>query len=95
MISEWIAVEHYRLHLVEKWPHSPRKDATLAAIHSTLSSLDQHWRSATAQTCMVCSSEPRGVLEFPEASRVGPAREDSTRTRTRRVRSTSAGASSA
>jgi hypothetical protein len=88
-------MEHYRLHMVEKWPHSLRKEATLAAIHSTLSSLDQNWRSATGQACVVCSSEPRGVLEFPEASRVGPAREDSTRTRSRRVRATGAGASSA
>jgi hypothetical protein len=37
--SEWIAMEHYRLHTVETWPESSRKDATLAAIHSALAGL--------------------------------------------------------
>ena len=33
MQLEWLATEHYRLHRVEEWPDSPRKEATLAAIH--------------------------------------------------------------
>ena len=92
MISEWMAHEHYRLHLVEKWPQSPRKEATLAAIFSTLASLDRDWRSATAQTCLVCR-ESRIVLEFPDASKVGPGREDPARSR--RPRAAGAAPSSA
>lgn len=37
--QEWIAMEHYRLHTVEAWPDSPRKNASLAAIHSALGAL--------------------------------------------------------
>jgi len=46
MISDWIAMEHHRLHLIEKWPDSPRKEANLAAIRSTLASLSRETLSA-------------------------------------------------
>jgi len=37
--SEWASMERYRLDVVSAWPPSPYKDATLAAIHSALASL--------------------------------------------------------
>ena len=61
MLSQWIAVEHYRLHLAERWPDSPHKEATLAAIHSTLASLRQDSRSATVSLeCVVCRENIAG-----------------------------------
>lgn len=93
MISEWIAVEHQRLHVVETWPHGPRKEATLAAIHSTLSSLDENWRTATSHVCIACR-DARSVVEFPDAARLAPAREATARARSR-VRAAGAGGSGA
>jgi hypothetical protein len=46
MLSNWIAMEYHRLHLVEKWPDSPRKEANLAAIRSTLASLSRETLSS-------------------------------------------------
>jgi hypothetical protein len=32
MYAEWIAAEHYRLHVIEEWPEGPRKAVALSAI---------------------------------------------------------------
>ncbi len=37
----WASMERYRLDVVSTWPPSPYKDATLAAIHSALASLER------------------------------------------------------
>jgi len=52
---EWIQVEHYRFHLVEDWAESPYKEATLAAIRSSLQSLqsDPSDRMAASE-CSIC-----------------------------------------
>jgi hypothetical protein len=39
MFREWLAAEFHRLRLVEEWPESPRKDATLQAVRSSISRL--------------------------------------------------------
>jgi len=39
--SQWASMERYRLDVVSAWPPSPYKDATLAAIYSTLASLTE------------------------------------------------------
>ncbi len=39
MVSQWIAMEHYRMHLVEGWPESDLKLATLASIRASIASL--------------------------------------------------------
>jgi hypothetical protein len=68
MRQQWIASEHHRLHTVEAWPDSPHKDATLRAIHSTLSSLAQGASlAASLPPCEVCLSRRRvsGVVRFP------------------------------
>lgn len=60
MITDWIAMEHYRLHVVENWPEGPRRDATLAAIHSKLASFGQQPHLTTgARDCSICSSRAR------------------------------------
>jgi hypothetical protein len=95
VIPEWIAVEHYRLHLVENWPPSAHRDATLAAIHSSLASLDRNWRSAARQNCPTCMSEPPNVQVFPDGARVGPKRDDTPYTRVQRTRTPGTGTSGA
>jgi hypothetical protein len=84
MLSNWIAVEHYRLHLVERWPNSPHKEATLAAVYSALASLERDSRSATAsQECIVCRTRRASVVEFQSAFRITPANADSARSHPR------------
>ena len=59
----WLTTEHNRLHVVEQWPDGPAKDARLAAIRSSLTSL---LRSAPANQqlplCEVCLSR---LIELP------------------------------
>jgi hypothetical protein len=78
MLSQWIAAEHYRLHVVECWPDGPRKEATLAAIYSTLASLGRDSNPASTE-CVVCSARRAAIVEFPNALRMGPAKADPTR----------------
>jgi hypothetical protein len=95
MLSHWIAVEHYRLHLIERWPDSPLKEATLAAVYSSLASLGQDSRSATASPeCVVCRARKAVVVEFPNALRIAPAKADSARSDPHLTRAARAGADS-
>jgi len=43
MVNRWLAVEHYRMHLVENWPDSDEKTATLNSIRATMASLGGEW----------------------------------------------------
>jgi len=62
MITDWIAMEHYRLHVVENWPDGPRREATLTAIHSKLASFGKQSHVTTgARDCSICSSRARTV----------------------------------
>ena len=38
-LSEWLASEHYRIHVMGLWPDGPRKEAGLVAARSALESL--------------------------------------------------------
>jgi len=72
MQKQWVAMEHYRLHMVDEWPDSPYKQATLAAIQSTLASLLREAGAATSQKeCAICMSRKKAskVLEFPTTAR--------------------------
>jgi hypothetical protein len=70
--SEWIAMEHYRLHTVEAWPESPYKDVTLASIHSSLAGLLRDATTVQPQECSICRSRrsARTVVELPSRSRI-------------------------
>jgi hypothetical protein len=55
MLREWIAMEHYRYHVVEERPDSPDKEAVLAAIRSSLASLSRYPRIVECKLeCWVC-----------------------------------------
>ena len=70
-LEQWIKVEHYRLHCTEGWPESDYKEAVLAAIRSTLNTLEAASLAPVEQPrCMVCASlrAPALVLELPSRS---------------------------
>ena len=61
MFAEWVAAEHYRLHVIEEWPEGPRKAVALSAIQSSLQSLLQnHCPDGPLATCEICLS--RGTM---------------------------------
>jgi len=54
MYNEWLAMQHYRIHVMEQWPDGPRKQAGLAAARSTIESLAR-----------IMSVENRAAVENP------------------------------
>jgi hypothetical protein len=55
--TAWLASEHHRLHHVEQWPDSPRKQAVIEAIRSSLDSLSVYPRkSQESFICFVCET---------------------------------------
>jgi hypothetical protein len=70
-LEQWIKVEHYRLDCAERWPESDYKEAVLAAIHSTLKTLEATSLALVEQPrCIVCTplQAPPVVLELPSRS---------------------------
>jgi hypothetical protein len=56
MIAEWLAMEHYRLHTIERWPEGANKDAALASVRSALEGLLRcESPPAAPWECMVCA----------------------------------------
>ena len=74
-LDQWIKVEHYRLHCAERWADSDYKEAVLAAIHSTMKTLEAACVTPVGESfCMVCNSRQAApVLELPSRSRELPA----------------------
>jgi len=70
MYSEWIAAEHYRIHVMELWPDGPRKHAGLAAALSTLHSLESAKSWGASFQCAVCSAS-RNATPLPSIPRLG------------------------
>ena len=55
--AAWLASEHHRLHHVEHWPDSPRKQAVIEAIRSSLDSLSRYPRTAEENfICFLCEA---------------------------------------
>jgi hypothetical protein len=64
MVTESLAMEHHRLHVIEQWPEGPEKRARLAAVRSAIAGLERleapgakHW------SCIVCGC--RGAMPIP------------------------------
>ena len=57
MQSEWLALEHHRIHLMEQWPDGPRKEAGLNSARSALQSLLLSVSNGAASGG--CSSKPQ------------------------------------
>jgi hypothetical protein len=68
----WLASEHNRLHNIELWPDSPRKQIALIAIQSSLVSLSRHSGTEHGKfICFLCQSKSANlrVMETRGASR--------------------------
>lgn len=75
MHRDWLAMEHYRMHVIEHWPESPAKHAGLAAVRATLKSLAQTAPSSeTPFECAICLSRQRKakLLQFPDRAALFP-----------------------
>jgi hypothetical protein len=70
MYSEWLAVEHHRIHVMELWPDGARKEAGLASARSALASLDQTAPQGCSFECATCAGRRRIVTVIPCAQRV-------------------------
>lgn len=63
MNTDWVAMEHYRLHVVEEWEDGPRKESALAAIRSSLESLKRFVAPERTFECWVCGArEVEGLV---------------------------------
>ena len=74
MYTGWLAMEHYRLHLMEQWRDGPVKEAGLAAARWALAGLERSVPARTRFVCNVCATR-RGsnVIEYsppPNVSRM-------------------------
>jgi hypothetical protein len=66
MHNEWLAMEHYRLHVIEQWADSPRKAAALAAVRSAIESLEPGWPpGAPSFACLICHGSNRSGAAQP------------------------------
>ena len=63
MCSEWLAVEHHRIHVMELWPDGPRKEAGLASARSALESLAEIMPKGSSFECATCASKRKYVME--------------------------------
>jgi hypothetical protein len=59
--TAWLASEHNRLHNIELWPDSPRKQIALSAVQSSLDSLSRHAGTTQNFTCFLCESKRRNL----------------------------------
>ena len=70
MRSEWLAMEHYRIHLMETWPDGPAKEAGLAAARSALESLVHAMPKGLSFTCATCARRRKAVIVMSSTPRV-------------------------
>lgn len=70
MHNDCLAMEHYRLHVMEQWPDGPVKAAGLAAVRSTLEALESSAPAGTPPfVCAAClSALAAKVLQLPVRS---------------------------
>jgi hypothetical protein len=70
MDSEWLAVEHYRIHVMELWPEGPRKEAGLAAARSALESLARTMPKEVSFACATCANRRQTTIPIPCPPRI-------------------------
>lgn len=69
MRTQWLAAEHYRLHLMEQWPEGCMKEAGLAAARSALESLIRSAPEGSSYVCPICAGRHRSIAAVPRATR--------------------------
>jgi hypothetical protein len=63
--NQYLALEHYRLHVIEQWPNGPRKKASLAAARSTVESLNRIHCQGTLFECITCARKDVDADQCP------------------------------
>lgn len=59
MLTESLAMEHYRLHVIEHWPDGEKKEAALAGVQSAIEGLLRtQCGDLTQWRCVVCGGTP-------------------------------------
>lgn len=74
-LSQFIKMEHYRMHCAEQWADGPLKEAVLASAHSALDRLEAAMLEPyELPACMVCASKRTlaPVIMFPSKAKVSP-----------------------
>jgi hypothetical protein len=71
MHREWLAFEHYRIHMMELWPDGPGKEAGLSAARSGIENLTRAMSNDSSFRCATCDSRRRTVIAMPLAPRNG------------------------
>lgn len=69
MYNDRLAMEHYRIHVMELWPDGPKKEAGLASARSALKRLTQPLMRGSSFVCTACASR-RPVTVIPSVPRV-------------------------
>jgi len=70
MHSEWLAAEHYRIHVMEQWPDGPRREAGLAAARSAIESLARTLPQGSSFDCATCAGRRQTVSVLSLVPRV-------------------------
>ncbi len=78
MHTEWLAAEHYRLHLMEQWPEGSMKEAGLNAARSALGSLARSLPTGSSYVCPICASRRHSIATVPRSARAPRERGQST-----------------
>lgn len=70
MHNEWMAMERYRIQVMELWPDGPRKEAGIASARSSLEALARGMSGEAAFTGVIYTSSRPRVTPMPVAPRV-------------------------
>jgi hypothetical protein len=69
MHREWLAFEHYRIHMMDLWPDGPGKEAGLSAARSAIENLTRVMSNESSFQCASCANRRRTVIAMPLAPR--------------------------
>ena len=70
MRNEWMAMERYRIRVMELWPDGPRKEAGIASARSSLQALAGGMSGGAPVACVTYTRGRPPVTEMPAAPRV-------------------------
>ena len=69
MHKEWLAAEHYRMHLMEGWPEGSLKEAGLTAARSAIEGLVRTMPEGCSYVCGICARRRHQIAVIPKAPR--------------------------
>jgi len=70
MRNEWMAMERYRIQVMELWPDGPRKEAGIASARSSLQALAGGMSGGAPVACVTYTRSRAPVTEMPVAQQI-------------------------